>query len=224
MSSTEAVRDAPAQGRGVAAGERPELLALCGGAGLFGGLAFVAAEAVARARMPAHDALADTISALGRGPGGWIMDTGFYCQAAGLVGLAIGAAHAHLGRWGWSFGVLALALLGLLTVLIGVWDFFHRGEVPVEDYSVHLWLSYALLPFYLLGPVAMAPGAARVRPLWRPVFFASAAGALVLGPAFVLAPDGWDGLVERLLALAGLVWTLGLAGILMGRAAALGRG
>ena len=203
------------------AGERPELLTLCGTAGIVGALALVALMVVAHAMMPDHSPVADTISALGRGPQGWVMDIGFYLQAAGLVALAIGAAHAHLGGWGWSLGVLCLALLALVLSMIGLFDFFHPGSVPAEDLSVHTWLTYAMLPLYVAGPLATAAGAAGVRPVLGPVFRVAGIVTLVLGPVFFLSPDGIDGLVERILLVPSLVWSLSLSGIFLARASAL---
>ena len=205
------------------ASERPELLVVCGLAGAFGGIALVALAFHAGAVVPAHDPVAETLSDLGDGPSAIWMDLGFYLQAAGLVGLATGAAHAHLGRWGWSLGVLSLTGIALVVTLLGVFDDFHTRPVPVERLSVHTRLTYLLVPLYAVGPVAMAAGAARAwRPL-GPLFLGAGAAMLALGPVFYLVPTSVDGLVERLLVLPGLVWTLALSALLLMRAQAIGR-
>ncbi|MGR3513503.1 MAG: DUF998 domain-containing protein [Paracoccaceae bacterium] len=189
---------------------RPELLLFCGIAGLVGSFAPILMNIVATF-VAEHDVVADTISDLGRGPHKWIMDTGFYLGAAGLIALAIGAAHAHLGGLRWSIGIFILPLLALVTVLIGVWDTFGQGE----DLSVHTRLTFLLGPLYLLGPLVMASSAGAVMPSAKWLFAAAALLWAVLATWFKLAPDGFDGLIEKLAVLATLLWTVPLSLILL---------
>lgn len=208
----------PGEGALAQADERPALLALCGAVGLLGAVGLVGLGLVAQVQVPGHDPVAETISDLGDGPGARWMDLGFYVQATGLGALGVGAAHAHVGRWGWSLGVLALLLLGVVVALLGAYDEFHTGPVPPEAYTVHTRLTFTLVPLYVAGMVGTAAGAARVaRPL-GPVFLGAAAALVLFGPAFYLVPDGIDGLVERLLLVPGLVWTLSLSGLFLDRA------
>lgn len=195
--------------------DAPALLALCGVLGALGVAAMLGCAVIAQLRMPEHRPIADTVSALARGSEGWIMDTGLYLHAAGLLALAIGAAHAHLGRTGWSFGLLILALLALATCMIGIFDFFHRRSVEMSDLSVHTYTTYVMYPLYVAGPAVMARGAGKVWPPLRPVLLGCAAASLVLGPVFYLAGDAWDGLAERLLMLPTLLWTAAVSGLLI---------
>lgn len=188
---------------------RPELLIVCGAGALIGNLAPVAAM-VTGWLFTDHDMIADTISDLGRGPHKIIMDTGFYMNAAALLALAIAAAHLHLGRTRWSLGIFALALLALLTVMIGLWDTFHTPGNNPPGLSVHTWLTFGLAPLYLAGPVLMAPGAARLHVWMKPVFYTSALLWIVFAVAFKLAPDAYDGLLEKVAVAATLGWTLPL--------------
>lgn len=189
---------------------RAELLLFCGALGLAGSLAPIVMNAAA-SFVAQHDFVADTISDLGRGPHSWIMDTGFYIGAAGLIALAIGAAHVHLGGMRWSIGIFILPLLALVTVLIGVWDQFGNGE----DLSVHTRLTFLLGPLYLLGPLCMAPSAARVMPNAKLLFYGAALLWAVLATWFKLAPDEIDGLIEKLAVLSTLLWTVPLSLILL---------
>jgi hypothetical protein len=202
-------------------GERSELLILCGIVGFLGNLAPLAAMALS-VPVARHDLVADTISDLGRGPHAWIMDTGFYANAAGMLALAIGCANLHLGRWAWSLGVFCLAGLALATVLLGIWDEFHTG--PTENLSVHTKITYALGPLYLAGPLLMIGGARRLMPFAPVLFVGSAVLWAVLATAFKLAPDAWDGILEKAAVTATYAWTLPLALLLMRRGMALGRG
>ncbi|MFW5641797.1 MAG: DUF998 domain-containing protein [Roseicyclus sp.] len=189
---------------------RPELLLVCGLVALLGNLAPIATLAIA-AGIVEHDMIADTISDLGRGSHKWIMDTGFYLNSAALLALAIAAAHLHPGRAGWSLGIFALALLALLTTMIGLWDHFHSAIDGADDLTVHTWLTFGLAPLYLAGPLLMAPGAARLHPWMRLSFRASAALWILFAVAFVLAPTSIDGLLEKIAVTATYGWTLPLA-------------
>jgi hypothetical protein len=196
------------------AAERPELLFLCGGLGLMGALAPLVTMALA-VPVAEHDFVSDTVSDLGRGPHRVIMDTGFYLNAGGMLALAIGAAHLHLGRWFWSLGILCLALIALVVTLLGIWDEFNSNSS--DPLTVHTRLSFALGPLYLAGPLCMARGAMR---LWPPAgvsFAAASALWAVFAVAFKLAPDGWDGLFEKAALAATWAWTVPLALILLRR-------
>ena len=207
MADLSTPRTSPA-----AADERPELLIFCGIAGLVGAVVPTALNLVA-GTIAQHDFIADTISDLGRGPHKWIMDTGFYISAASLLSLAIGTAHLHLGRLGWSLGIFTLSLAALVTVLLGLWDKFGG----TGDMSVHTQLSFLLAPLYLAGPILMARGVAEVSRPMSLSFYASAGLWIVFATAFKLGPDSVDGLLEKLAFLATLFWTVPLSWLLLQR-------
>ncbi|SLN62873.1 hypothetical protein ROJ8625_03169 [Roseivivax jejudonensis] len=188
--------------------ERPELLVLCGIAGILGSLGPVL-TIVWAASVNQHDFVADTISDLARGPKAWIMDTGFYVHAAGLLGLSIAAAHAHLGRVGWSLGIFCLALLALNVTLLGIWDEF-GATADSEGLSVHTKLSFGLGPLFLAGPLLMSQGARGIRNLYGNLFIASSVLWLAFAAAFKLSPNGYDGLFEKVAVVFTMLWTVPL--------------
>lgn len=209
---TDAIRRRPE----ALAEERPELLTLCGILGIGGNIAPIAALALA-VPVAQHDIVADTISDLGRGPHHWIMDTGFYLNAGGMLALAIGAAHLHLGRWYWSLGILCLSLLALVITLLGIWDEFHTVASEQQSITVHTRLSFALAPLFLIGPLAMARGAVQAVPWAGPAFLASATAWAICATAFKLAPTGYDGILEKVAVAATWGWTVPLSVILLRR-------
>ncbi len=194
----------------IVAKERPELLIFCGLVGLIGCLMPLAALSWA-ALVTDHDFIADTVSDAARGNRKWIMDVGFYFHAAGLLGLAIAAAHAHLGRAGWSLGIFALAFLALVVVLLGLWDEFGRTSENPQGMSVHTRLTFLLGPLFVAGPLLMAKGAGGVRPAYGWAFVAAAVLWAVFAVAFKLSPDAYDGLVEKIAIAATLLWTVPLS-------------
>lgn len=189
---------------------RPELLIVCGLAGILGSLAPTVANVIA-ATVAEHDFTADTISDLARGPHKWIMDTGFYIGAAGYLGLAVAAAHLHLGRVLWSLSIFALLALALVIVLLGVWDDFHTEGNNPPGMTVHTKLTFALGPLYVAGPLLMVRDARRVNRGYGALFVAAAFLWLIFAAAFKLAPNGYDGLLEKIAVLATLLWSLPLA-------------
>jgi len=62
--------------------------------------------------VPDHDWTADTISDLGAGRYEFIVDIGIYAFSTSLICIALLAAHVHMGGWGWSLGIIGIALLG----------------------------------------------------------------------------------------------------------------
>lgn len=188
---------------------RPALLILCGAFALIGNIAPVVTMGIS-AGIAEHDLVADTISDLGRGPHKWIMDLGFFLNAAAMLALALAAAHLHLDGTRWTAGLFALTLLALLVTMIGLWDRFQTEALSRSGLTVHTWLTFGLAPLYLAGPILMAPGAARWRAWMRPVFYGSAALWIVFATAFKLAPNTYDGLLEKIAVAATLGWTLPL--------------
>ncbi|WP_165390311.1 DUF998 domain-containing protein [Thalassococcus sp. S3] len=206
---TQSVLSAPAT-------ERVELLVVCGVVGLVGAILPNIINVIA-STIAEHDFIADTISDLGRGPHKWIMDLGFYVNAAGLTCLAVGAAHAHLGGARWSAGIFALLATAMVTVMLGLWDKFGTGQ----DLSVHTKLTFALGPLYAAGPLLMRAGVAKVDARLSVLFIASAALWLGFATAFKLAPTSYDGILEKVAVLTTLLWTVPLSLLLLRRARAL---
>ncbi|WP_299877816.1 DUF998 domain-containing protein [uncultured Sulfitobacter sp.] len=190
-------------------GHRSELLLVCALSGIVGSVAPIVLNVIA-AGVAEHDFVADTISDLGRGPHKWIMDYGFYINAFGLLALAIGSAHAHLGRLGWSLGIFVLAGTAFVTVLIGVWDKFGGPT----DMSVHTKLTFFLGPLYLFGPLLMLGGAGPLGRGYTWLFITAAVLWAFLATAFKLAPNGIDGALEKAAVIATQLWTIPLAWLL----------
>lgn len=200
----------------VVARERHELLLVSGALGIIGGLAMTFGTLVMGLLSPDHDPVADTISDLARGDLHVVMDSIFYLNAAGLIALALGAAHAHLGKFWWSMGLIALTFTALVVVMLGLWDEF--GETAEgEGLSVHTRLSMVLWPLFLVGPLAMAEGAGRVRSVYKWLFIGGALSWAVAAPAFFFSPDAIDGLVERVAGAFTLLWTVPLGWLLFHR-------
>ena len=214
-------RDPGAPGGQPVAGERPELLILCGALGIAFPVLFTLGVLALQVVIPNHDPVTDTISDLGRGPHAVWMDTLFYVNAAGHIALGLGAAHAHLGRWAWSAGSVVLTLLALDLVMLGIWDSFGRGEG--EEYSAHSQLAILLLPLYLIGPLSMAPGAARAGRAYWWLFVVSAGLWPAAALFYYFGPDPVDGLLERIAGATTLLWTIPLGWLFLARGRAAAR-
>ncbi|QFU09969.1 hypothetical protein PARPLA_00468 [Rhodobacteraceae bacterium THAF1] len=195
--------------------ERPELLTFCGFAGLLGSIIPIIAIFYAT-QVTQHDFIADTISDLARGEKKWIMDVAFYFNAAGMLGLAIASAHAHLGRAAWSMGILFLAFLALVVVLLGLWDEF-GATAEGDGMAVHTQLTFALGPLYLVGPLFMAQGVAGEHPHMRWMFIIAAIGWFVFAVAFKLVPTSIDGILEKIGIGATYLWTIPLSLLFLNR-------
>jgi hypothetical protein len=200
----------------VVALERPELLMFCALAGLVGNMMPVV-TIIWAANVSEHAFVADTISDLARGANRWIMDLGFYFHAGGLLGLAIAAAHAHLGRTAWSLGIFCLSFTALVVVLLGLWDEFRATADTLSDMTVHTKLTFFLGPLYLAGPLLMAKGASGVARPYGALFYASAVLWLIFAGAFKLAPTAYDGILEKIAIAATMLWTLPLAWLFLMR-------
>ncbi|WP_158234150.1 DUF998 domain-containing protein [Oceaniglobus indicus] len=179
------------------------LLRFCALAGWLGALALVLSVIVAPWFVPDYDWISDTISDLGAGRNEWIVDVGLYAYAGGLMVLAVGAAHMHPGGdVGWTAGLLALLVLGLLVTVIGARNEYGDGDS--DGVVVHTKLVYGLGLGYTVATFGMASQAGgRMTTVFR-VF-----GALwvLCAPVFFFLPTGIDGLFERWLGVIALGWS-----------------
>jgi hypothetical membrane protein len=199
--------------------EHPHILIGMAGIAFMGMAIFTVTILIADFVVPDHDWMADTISDLGAGEYEMIVDVGIYAYSASLIALAVGASHAHLGGAGWTAGIYALIVTGLIVFLVGARNEYGDGDTggPV----IHSYLVYALGVAFAVVPWAMARGAGAIRPLYAKVCKASALVWALAAPAFFYMHDGFDGAYERLLGLVTFVFVGTLALALRGRAVAL---
>jgi hypothetical protein len=196
----------------------PLLLGVCGALGLLGALALFATNGAASALAGGHDWTADTVSKLAAGPRGAVQDAGLYLYAAGLVALAMAAAHVHPGGGRWSLGALCLAVLAAVLTAIAARPGY-RLDAPT-----HAALVYLMGALWLAAPLLMARGLARVSPR-RGMSSAALGLAWGVGSAgFLLTPEAWQGLVERLLGVVTMAWVALLSATFLEAARRAGRG
>ncbi|CUH40253.1 hypothetical protein JSE7799_02983 [Jannaschia seosinensis] len=203
--------------------ERPYLLILSACIAILGCAVLVVSILVADVVVPDHDWVADTISDLGAGEYELIVDAGLYSYAAGLIALAIGAAHCHLGERGWTAGIFSLLMLGVIVLLIGA-----RNEYGDDDNAgpvLHVYFVYIFGALVALAPWAMSAGACTVSKLSERVLKGVTIVWVPLAPVFFFMPTGYDGIYERFLGLIASVFMIGLALVFLKRARVLrGRG
>lgn len=194
----------------------PGLLLFCAVLGLLGSVA-PTITLVWASLVTDHKFLADTVSDLGRGPNRFIMDTGFYLNAASLIALAVGTTILHPGFKRWSTIILCFLFLALNIVAIGLWDDFGQTATGA-GMSVHTQLTFGLAPLYLAGPVLTWSLFRDHAPRLAKLFLASAALWIFFAAAFKLAPDWIDGGLEKIAIAATLLWTLPFAWWMMNQA------
>ena len=199
--------------------EEPMLMIGLGYFAIVGCVIFVVSILIADFVVPDHDWIADTISDLGAGQYEFIVDIGIYAFSASLISIALLAAHVHMGGWGWSAGILAFALLGLITFLVGARNEY--GDNDSEGVVIHIYLVYALGALFFMAPLLMAKGVARASDRYRFVLIALAVLWAVSAPVFFILPDTVDGVYERYLGLIAMAIVITLAGFFIRRGRAL---
>ena len=84
------------------------------------------------------------------------MDFSLFTFAAGLAGLAVAAAHAHLGGRRWAWGVICLLVLAGLVMVIGARDEYGDGDDT--GVVIHVYLVWGLGAVFTAMPLLMATG------------------------------------------------------------------
>ena len=176
---------------------------------VLGAVAVVAANLVGAWLHPTTGLLADTISNLAAGRYHWVLDAALVVFAVALVMIAIALWDFDLDGWRWRAGAICVGLTGLLIVLIGLYNEYGDGEPG--GVTIHLEAVIAMGLLFTAGTILLSFGLVRIGTYWSGMTVLSGVVWLVLGVAFFFAPDGWDGLVERLAAGALVVWMLSMA-------------
>ncbi|MFN3171569.1 MAG: DUF998 domain-containing protein [Hyphomicrobiales bacterium] len=196
--------------------EQPLLLRTLSLLAVFGCMALAVSILIADFVVPNHDWIADTISDLGAGRYEFIVDIGLYAFSAGLIGLAVLAAHVHLGAWDWSVGIVALIAFGLLVFLIGARNEY--GDNDSDGWVIHVYLVYALGVTMTVACFTLARGAARASPYYRTILIATGVIWVASAPVFFILPTNIDGIYERYLGVVSFVLVLTLAHLFYQRA------
>lgn len=114
---------------------QPMLMLILGWYVIVGCAALAVSILIADFVVPDHDWIADTISDLGAGRYEFIVDIGLYAYSAAVLSAALLAAHVHMGGKGWSVGILALLIFGMLVFLIGARNEY--GDSDNDGWIIH---------------------------------------------------------------------------------------
>lgn len=199
--------------------ERPVLMLALGWYAIFGCIVFGLTILIADFVVPDHDWIADTISDLGAGKYEFIVDIGIYAFSASLVSVALLAAHAHLGGWSWSFGIIGFAVLGLIVFLVGARNEY--GDNDSHGVVIHIYLVYAVGLLMAALPWAMAQGARRAGRHFGRILIAISILWMISAPIFFFLPDSIDGIYERYLGLIAFCTVITMAWLFIHRASRL---
>ncbi|MEE2952053.1 MAG: DUF998 domain-containing protein [Pseudomonadota bacterium] len=201
------------------AGHYPRLFHLCGWLGIAGCAIVVIANLVAVIVQPQTGFIEDTISDSAAGRYAVIMDVGLYAFAAAIFAVSIGLARLRFGRWAWRIGSWLLTLMAILIVVIGAHGEY--GDNEVGGLVIHLPLVLAMAMTFTAAACLTAAGFRRYRRRWM-VFNLACVAVWVVGAAiFWFSPTSIDGLIERLVGMVLIVWTLALSKLLIDRSKAL---
>lgn len=179
--------------------ERPYLLLLLAWIGFLGCASLIVGTFVAQMFVPDYNWIEDTISDLAAGEWEIIMDVALYGFAAGLFAVSLASAHAHLGGFGWTAGVLSLAILATLVVIVAARNEY--GDRDSDGVVIHIYLVYGLGVLFLLAPLAMAKGFGKDHGKARTLLIGLAIVWAVAAPVFLFVPTNIDGIFERALGL-----------------------
>lgn len=186
--------------------DEPRLMIALGWAAILGCAIFVSSIFIADFAVPDHDAWADTISDLAAGKNEYIVDIGLYAFSASLICIALLCAHVHLGGGKWSFGIVALALFGLLVFLIGARNEY--GDNDSEGVVIHIYVVYVIGALMAVIPFLLAEGAARADERYRRLLWVLGALWIISAPFFFILPTDVDGMYERYLGVISIVMVI----------------
>ena len=198
---------------GVVGGTRFDRVAAC--VAILGAIAVVVANLLGAWMHPSTGLVADTISNLAAGRHHWVLDGALviYGVAMGMIALALwdfDLGSDVPGGWHWRTGAALIGLVGIAIAVIALWNEY--GDGAPGGVTIHLEVVVAMGVAFALGAMLLSLGLVRLGRGWAAFSLWSGILWLVFGIAFFyFAPDGWDGLVERVAAGIMVVWSLGMA-------------
>ena len=179
-------------------------------AAILGAVAVVVANLVGAWLHPTTGLFADTISNLAAGRYHWVLDAALVLYGGGMVMIALSLWDQDLDGWRWRTGAALIGLTGVAIAVIALYNEYGDGDTG--GVTIHLEVVVAMGIAFALGTVLLAFGLTRVAGRWSAFSLWSGLLWLAIGLAFfLLAPDGWDGLVERVAAGVMVVWSLAMA-------------
>ena len=177
---------------------------------ILGALAVVVANVVAVWLHPTTGFFADTISNLAAGRYHWVLDAALVLFGLGMIAVAFALWSFRLDGWRWRLGAALIGLSGLGVIVIALWNEY--GDGAPGGVTIHLETVIALGLAFAIGSWLVAPGLSRIRTFWAGLSVWLGLFWLLAGLAyFFLAPDGLDGLIERIAAMAMVLWAVAMA-------------
>ena len=185
-------------------------------------VAVIVANLVAAWLHPSTGLVADTISNLAAGRYHWVLDAALVAFAIGMVMIALALWDFRLNGWDWKLGTAMIGLTGVAVAVIALYNEY--GDNDTGGVTIHLEVVIAMGVAFALGSMLLSLGLVQIPGPWSAISLFSGILWLVFGVAFFLwAPDGWDGLVERIAAGLMVLWLVAMAR-LVGRERTLGTG
>ena len=180
-----------------------------------GAVAVVVANIVGARLHDETGLFADTISNLAAGRYSWVLDGALIAFAVGMAAVGIALWRYRLDGWRWHAGVALLMVTAAAIVVIALYEEYGDGDTGGT--TIHLEVVIGMAVAFALTTWLLAPGLTRIGDRWAAFSALTGFGWVLLGLAyFFLAPDGWDGLIERLAAGFMVLWAVGMA-VLLGR-------
>lgn len=177
---------------------------------LLGAVAVLVANIVAARLHPETGFFADTISNLAAGRYAWVLDGALTLFALGMAAVGVAMWRYRLDGWPWRTGAVLTVLVAASIVVIAFYEEYGDGDAG--GITIHLEIVVAMALAFAAATWLVAPGLTRVGGRWSAFSMLLGLGWLLLGLAFFfLAPDDWDGLVERGAAALMVVWALTMA-------------
>lgn len=194
--------------------------------GAIGTLLFTAIYLIAGATRPGYDAMAQPVSALSLGPGGWAQQANFILYGALLIVAAVGWYRILGARLAVIWFPLLQSVAGLCLIGAGFssmdpWPGYPPGVTPgptTTHGALHSLFAWILIVSLAIGCFALAPYFWRTRG-WRGwAIYSGITGALILvfWGMFVQGAGGpVAGLSERLSAGSHGLWLCALTAALL---------
>ena len=180
------------------------------GLALLGAMAVVVANFVAAWLHDETGLFADTISNLAAGRYGWVLDAALVLFALGVGAIGVALWRFDLDGWRWRAGAALTVLAAIGIAVIALYNEYGDGDRG--GVTIHLEVVIGMAVAFTLATWLLAPGLTRVGGRWAAISTLLGLAWLLVGLAyFFLAPDGWDGLVERIAAGFMVLWAIAMA-------------
>lgn len=171
---------------------------------MLGCLVMLTTSVIAPLLHPDMNFVTHTVSELAAGRLAWVQDLGLCALGFAMAAAGIALYRLHLGGFFWKGGSVVMVLVGAAICLLALYNEY--GDDDLCLVTIHGELVWGIGIGLVVALLSLRNGLGRVRRSLAVLTLVVAVVLLLGGPYLPMVSTEWDGLYERVICVAVLLW------------------